>query len=347
MATPCIDRSTELTPSLEKLNSTTPMPLLGVAGVTDEDRRAARKARLEYWNGQCHDVLGYYWGLSLEAEPSVASFAATVPVEVGDAADTAILGLPSGEILPHDWNETFRQIHSAICGLLDPWAEAPVRAIVREDLGESRLAAVADFFDEREAVIAAAYRAAGKRPMAVETLWDRWDVRRSIFDHVVMLEVCQGRRLPASVGRADALALMKGARRLFPEAYLPDFEDALAQAARFTVGNFSQIRERVEEVEGVGFHVERDRSGGIEAASPGRVQVRPVNSGCAIELSFPGREAFAAELPNREWMTDRLMFERLAFAGAPVSQKLIADCLRGGLWGRIRTAAAGGGLHGF
>ena len=51
MATPCLDRSTELTPSLEKLNYFTPMPLLGVAGVTDEDRRAARKARLEWWTG--------------------------------------------------------------------------------------------------------------------------------------------------------------------------------------------------------------------------------------------------------------------------------------------------------
>lgn len=342
MATPCLDRSTELTPSLEKLNYFTPMPLLGVAGIADEDRRAARKARLESWTGHRDRWVGW----AFEAEPSVATFAAAVPNEVGDAADTAILGLPAGDILPHDWNETLRQLPLAICGLLDPWAEAPVRAIVREDLGESRLAAVADFFEKWEARIAAAYRAANKRPMAVETPWHQWDVRRSIFDHVVMVEVCEGRRVPASVGRADALALMKSARRLFPEAYLPDFTDALVHAARFAVGNFSQLREHVEEVEGVGFYVECGRYGGIEAVAPGRVQVRPVKSGCAIELSFPGWEAFAAELPNREWIPDRLMFERLTSAGAPVSQKLIADCLRGGLWGRIRTAAAGGGLHG-
>lgn len=342
MATPCLDRSTELTPSLEKLNYFTPMPLLGVAGVTDEDRRAARKARLESWTGHRDRWVGW----AFEAEPSVATFAAAVPNEVGDAADTAILGLPAGDILPHDWNETLRQLPLAICGLLDPWAEAPVRAIVREDLGESRLAAVAAFFEKWEARIAAAYRAANKRPMAVETPWHQWDVRRSIFDHVVMVEVCEGRRVPASVGRADALALMKSAQRLFPEAYLSDFTDALVHAARFAVGNFSQLREHVEEVEGVGFYVECGRYGGIEAASPGRVQVRPVKSGCAIELSFPGWEAFAAELPNRESIPDRLMFERLTWAGAPVSQTLIADCLRGGLWGRIRTAAAGGGLHG-
>jgi hypothetical protein len=347
MAAILADDSTVLTPSLDWLNTAIPLPLLGVSGITAEERLAAREARLNRWAGQYHHPLGRGLDSAFEAEPSVASWGTTVPDEVGEAADTAILCLPASDVSPSEWTETLRGLPAAIAGLLEPWAEPAVRARVREYLGHQRLAAVADHFWQREERIAEAYRAAGRQPIPIETPWDRWDVRRSIFDHVGVLQVCESRYLYGRVERGEAIGLMRRTRNLFPEAHLPDFQAALFQAARFAVGNFSLLHEGVFELPGVGFEVAIGLDGTIVAASPGRVQVRPVKSGCAIELSFPDWEAKFAELPNRAWITERTLFDRLTWAGAPVSQKLVAECLRAGLMDRIRTAAAGGGCHGY
>jgi hypothetical protein len=120
----------------------------------------------------------------------------------------------------------------------------------------------------------------------------------------------------------------------------------MLHAVRFGVGHFRHLHEGVVELPGVGFEVAYDHRGKIVAASPGRVHVRQVRGGCAIELWLRGWEARVAELPNRAWITEKTLFERLTWAGAPVSQKVVAECLRAGLMDRIRTAAAGGGCHG-
>lgn len=336
-------RTAELTPSLEKLNSATPMPLLGVAGVTDADRREARRARLKIWT-QGRDDFGATDALdwALKKEPSVAFFGECYRDEVGRLANSSIQGLSMGARRPSDWNWVLGGGYDSDIPYLT-WAEPPVRAIVREDFGESGLAEVADFFEEREATIAAAYRDASKQPLLIETPWDRWDVRRNCFDHAVMLAACSGRPLPAISGSREAFRLCGELGRLFPEASPANLCEVLLHVTRLGVGQFRDLNENVREVPGIGFEISVGPDERFVAASPGRVEARAEKSGGAIELLFPdGGPTVAFEQPEK--ITARTLFQKLASAGVPVSFELITDCLRCGLWDRVRTAAAVGVL---
>ena len=340
------DLSGLLTPSLDRLNLQTPMPLLGLSGVTAAMRDNARRARLKMWKGERPELDPVCLHEALEKEDSVKVFFPEILRSVGDTADLVVsllcggpidLAAPPRIIEPGEWDELIADLQQGSFRESPPWADAAALCSAIEYVGPQRLAAVADTYLHHEARLAEVYCASGLKQPEVETPWHRWDRRTVLFNHLLMLQVCHGRLLPATPGSVEATRLIRDLRSAYPEATSLELADVMLNAIRFDVGNFSRLREGVVEVPGLGFEVQMDQAGRIVAAAPGRVRVTSSADGKAIRLRFP--KMGSVDVLRADSITAQSFGRAIATTGLLAERALLTECLRRGLWYRLKAAA--------
>jgi hypothetical protein len=326
--------------TLEKLNSLTPMPLLGVPGLTEGTRRRACEARLSRWQGRWGEPMDISW--YFEAEPSV-NFGVDFPRDateaatgVRKAANSLIRDFNSDAVTPQIWNRKVSSGHDTED--LPEWGEAPVRALLRECCDEDTLSQVAEYFAGHDRRISEAYRTAGKPIAVIETPWNAWDQRRVVFDQLIMWQLCGVCEIPPAPCSLAASQLIRNIRLLLPDAPQYALEEGLTQAAKFAALHLAELGSEVTEVPGVGFAVRLDSKGRITAASPGRAKVQMDRRRSTILCRCPGATA-VVELEVGDRVTAVKFRKILARAGLVIEESLLTDCLRAGLWERIQIAA--------